>query len=186
MDNKPEKKVVIVGNQQGEFFFCPPDPKLKEMLVPPGRTLVTIPDPRLRQVCKPVEKIDDYVREVVQALQDWLGRPVQIGRYTSMCIGMSAPQLGELIRVYVVRLQGIDWVVINPEVVKSKGKQVVAESCESLPDQHFDIERAETFKVRAMDLDGNQRGYKGHGLLAAVLQHEFDHLEGIMIDKKGR
>ena len=194
MEDKEKKKVVIVGNQQEVSRVVREMAKEGEILrdtsqegdypLVPGRRLVTVPNPLLRQVCKPVGEIDAYVRGVVKDLQDWLGRPVQVGAQQSLCIGMSAPQLGELIRVYVVRLQGIDWVVINPEVVKSKGKQVVGETCESIPGEVFYIERAETFKVRALDLDGNQRGYKGHGLLAAVLQHEFDHLDGIMIDKK--
>jgi peptide deformylase len=180
-----EKKVAIVGNQEDVSRVVSDMAKEAELLVPPGRKLVTVPNPLLREVSKPVEVIDSYVMGVVKDLQDWLGRPVQIGHYTSMCIGMSAPQLGELIRVYVVRLQGIDWVVINPEPVKARGKQIVAETCESIPNKVYKVKRAETFKVRALDLDGNQRGYKGHGLLAAVLQHELDHLDGIMIDEKG-
>ena len=192
MKEKEPDKIAIVGTGQDvsrivkEGAVIRDTSKEGDYPLVSGRTLVTVPDTRLRQVCKPVELIDGYVREVVKDLQDWLGRPVQVGAAKSLCIGMAAPQLGELIRVYVVRLQGIDWVVINPEVVKSKGKQMSYETCESIPGEVFNVERAEIFKVRALDLDGNQRGYKGHGLLAAVLQHEFDHLDGILIDEKGR
>ena len=183
---EPEKKLAVVGEDWKEIkpLIRPGDIGLdgkpvERKLVTAGQDVYGL----LRKECQPVEKIDGYVEEVVRDLQDQLGRPLKFGRYTSACIGMAAPQLGELIRVFVVRLQGIDWVVINPVVTRSKGKQMVTETCESLPAQRFNVERAETFKVTAIDLSGKQRGYKGHGLLAAVLQHEFDHLNGICIDQ---
>lgn len=189
-EKRPDKVAILATSLEevrealGGTLNAGPSVPPAEAPAPIARKLLTVPDARLRKKCKPVKEIDGYVREVVRDLQAYLGMPVRTATGVSACIGLAASQLGELIRVYVVRLQGIDWVVINPVVVKSRGSQWSYETCDSIPGKTYKVKRAEVFKVQALDLDGRQRGYKGHGLVAAVLQHEQDHLDGIMIDEK--
>ncbi len=146
--------------------------------------LLVAPDPRLNLPCKPVETIDSYVRDVVQELQNWLSRPAEGTRLAAA--GLAAPQLGELIRVFAIRFQGLEWVVINPKVVKAQGQWVSQESCMSLPGQRFLVPRCKLIKLTARDLDGNRRSYKGHDLLAALLEHELNHLDGVLISDVGK
>ena len=144
-----------------------------------SRTLLLYPDPQLSLPCKPVEKIDSYVRDVVRDLQDWLNRPAEGTRLAA--IGLAAPQLGELIRVFAIRFRGLEWVVINPTVIKAQGQWASSETCMSLPGQSFVVPRCKRIKLSALDMEGHHRGYHGHDLLAALLEHELDHLNGVMI-----
>ena len=147
--------------------------------------IITVPDPRLREVSQPVGEIDTHVREVVSSLQDIVGKIVEIGHRQTINIGLAAPQVGELIRVFVIRLMGIEWVVINPRILKETGHHFVDEYCESVPGHIFRVGRPKVIKMRGLSLDGLEHTFKGHDLLAAVLKHEYDHLDGILIDKKG-
>jgi len=143
--------------------------------------LLVIPDKRLRQKSKPIEKIDGYVRELAQEMLAQLDVPIE-GRKT---IGFSAPQLGEMVRLIVIRLHGLEIVLANPTIVKTVGKHKVTESCRSIPGRFYRVERPKVVKVRGMAMDGSIKAAKGHDPLAACLCHETDHCDGIMIDRIG-
>ena len=150
------------------------------------RELITLPNPLLRQKSQPVETIDRRVKELALEMVDFMrlrrgdaARPV----------GLSAVQLGELVRVIAFRGNPQSQeelqvqVLINPEVVYLKGHQVVYESCLSIPGRTFALKRAKIVKIRGITLDGVVRTFRGRDLLAQVFQHELNHLDGILIDK---
>lgn len=150
------------------------------------REILKFPDPRLKQVSEPIAEITDELRE--------LARDMCEAMYDEPGIGLAAPQVGEAIRLFVI---DTDWtedgadknprVLINPEFVRKEGKITWEEGCLSVPDYTADVERAAEVTVRALDLDGNEQTYECTGLEAVCMQHENDHLDGILfIDRISR
>jgi len=152
------------------------------------RELIKLPNELLRQKSKEVKKIDRKIKELGLEMVDFMrlrrgdaARPV----------GLSAVQLGELVRVIAFSRnpespEGMQvQVLINPEVVYLKGHQVVSESCLSIPGRTFALRRAKLAKIRGLTLDGTMRSFRGRDILAQVFQHELNHLDGILIDTLG-
>lgn len=97
-------------------------------------------------------------------------------------LGLAAPQIGLSIRLAVIEIKGVRFVFVNPTLTSfSRDKIVFEEGCLSLPGQFFPIERSEKVTVRYMDEHGEEKKLKASGLLAIALQHEIDHLDGILI-----
>ncbi len=143
------------------------------------KRLLTVQDERLREMSRSiVDPSDIYVRELAEYMLSQLEPP--------RTVGLSAPQFGELSRLIVIRLQGIELVLVNPEITKKKGECTVMEGCTSIPGRFFLVKRPKIVKVRGYDLDGIMHSVKGHDLLAQVLCHEIDHLDGVLIDKIGK
>jgi len=142
------------------------------------RQLLIVPDERLRQQAKPIERIDESVRSLATFLLSQV-EPTE-------SIGLAATQYGEMVRLIVIRLQGIERVIINPEIVKRQGEHSVEESCRSIPKLHFELQRPRVVKVRGLDPDGNPVSLKGHDTLAQCICHEVDHLDGILLDTIGK
>lgn len=145
------------------------------MAVLPIRTL---PDPVLRQKAKKVSAIDESVKKLVADMLETLH--ADPGR-----VGLAAPQVGVSLKVAVIFIpeSDEDIILINPEIVRSKGSHRVEEGCLSLPGYYGFINRAEIVTAKARDLSGKEIRIKGEGLLAQALQHEIDHLDGhIYID----
>lgn len=143
------------------------------------RELLTVPDPRLREKSAPVKAIDSLVREVAEYLLSQL-EPLK-------AIGFAAPQFGELIRVIVIKRDELTTVtIVNPEIVKEKYEQISTEGCRSIPGKFYLVRRPKIVKVKGISLDGEEITIKGHDLLATVLRHEVDHLDGVLIDSIGK
>lgn len=153
------------------------------------RKLVKVPNKLLRQQSQPVKTIDSEIKALASDMVEFM-RLRQADKFQP--IGLSAPQLGELLRVIAFSrnpmfIEGDDiQVLINPELVYQKGSQLVKESCISHPGKEFTLQRAKLVKIRGLTLDGVKRSFRGRGLLAQVFQHELDHLDGILIDKIGK
>jgi len=145
--------------------------------------ILTVPNPVLLMKSAPVATVDGYVREVVEYMQSFLGQPSIVPG--AVTIGLSAVQVGELIRVFVCRFQGIDWVIINPVIVKQRDECWSVEGCESVLNGSYDVRRPKSIKMRGLGLDGMPHSFKGQELLAALLSHEYDHLEGVLVNVKG-
>jgi peptide deformylase len=97
-------------------------------------------------------------------------------------VGLAAPQVGKSLRLCVIEVDGIEYVLINPTITaKSKTKVTSEEGCLSFPGQFFPIKRHEKVQVRYLDKNGKNAKIKGDGLLAIALQHEIDHLDGVLI-----
>lgn len=148
--------------------------------------IIETPDPRLRQISAPVEAFTPELRTLVADMFDTM--------YDAPGIGLAAIQVGQPIRLLVMDLQEPDpedeegkrvlrepRVFINPEVVwASEEMGVYNEGCLSVPEQYADVERPARIRARWQDLDGNAHEEEMDGLLAICLQHEMDHLEGIL------
>jgi peptide deformylase len=135
------------------------------------------PDPVLLKKAKPVNKLDDETKKLVQDMIDTM--------YQAPGIGLAANQIGRPIRIIVFDITPKDQdrqpsVLVNPEIIESEGEQTLEEGCLSVPEYYSDVKRSAKVKVRGQDLEGNAVEVCGEGLLATVLQHEIDHLDGIL------
>ena len=145
--------------------------------------IVEVPDPRLRQISSPVEKVDDQLRALIADMFETM--------YDAPGIGLAAIQVGVPKRVLVIDLQEPEIedgppvkdprVFINPEILTHSDEEVpYLEGCLSVPDQYADVERPDHIRARWLDENGKQHEEQLDGLLAVCLQHEMDHLEGIL------
>ncbi|MEV5071878.1 peptide deformylase [Microbacterium sp. LMI12-1-1.1] len=134
-------------------------------------------DPVLTAVSAPIEKIDDGVRALVRDLLDTVELP---GR-----AGVAAPQIGVGLRAFSYNIDGDIGYVLNPALVEVSGEpEAIGEGCLSVPGLWHDAVRYPWAKVVGMDLDGNELVLEGEGLLAQALQHETDHLDGMLYLKR--
>jgi peptide deformylase len=142
------------------------------------RDIIILPDKRLRLVSKPVETIDDDIRALVADMFDTM--------YHAPGIGLAAIQVGVPARVVVMDLskrqtEAQPKVFINPEITWSSDEpSVYEEGCLSIPDVHEDVERPARVKVTYRDVDGELRAEDADGLFATCIQHEVDHLNGVL------
>ena len=143
--------------------------------------IVKYPDPRLKQQAQPVETVDDDIRRLVDDMAETM--------YAAPGVGLAANQVGVLLRVFVIDISSEDEpselrVFINPEILEATGTQVWEEGCLSFPGVTEEIRRAGRVRVRALDRDGKPFELEADGLLAVAIQHETDHLNGVvMLDK---
>ncbi|MDP2729613.1 MAG: peptide deformylase [Dehalococcoidales bacterium] len=100
--------------------------------------------------------------------------------------GLSAPQLGASYRIAFIWYQGLHVVMINPDVVYQKGSVLVYEGCLSLPGQRYQVRRPKIAKVQYLDENWQLHSLKGHDTTAMAIMHEMDHLDGVLIDLKGK
>jgi peptide deformylase len=142
------------------------------MAVLPIRTL---PDPVLRKKARRVPAIDGSVRKLVHDMIETLH--AEPGR-----AGLAAPQIGIPLRVIVIGLpdEEEDMVIINPEMVRRRGERLIDEGCLSIPGYYGQIRRAESVTVKGRDVSGKEIRLKAEGLLAQALEHELDHLNGML------
>jgi len=142
------------------------------------RDILILPDKRLRLVSKPVAKIDSATRKLVEDMFETM--------YDAPGIGLAAIQVGEPKRIVTLDLAKKDdprnpQAFINPELVwQSKEVGIHEEGCLSIPEYYEEVERPAEVKVRYLDLDGKPREIEANGLLATCLQHEIDHLNGVL------
>lgn len=132
-----------------------------------------LPDPVLRQKAK-------RVRIIGGSIQKLIGDMIETMRAVSG-VGLAAPQVGVPLRVIVIGMPEEEVkVLINPEVVRRKGERLVDEGCLSVPGYLGEIKRAESITVKGRDRNGKEIRVKADGLLAQVLEHEIDHLNGVL------
>jgi peptide deformylase len=141
------------------------------MAVIPIRTL---PDPVLRRKTKRVSAVDRSVKKLIADMRETLH--AEEGR-----VGLAAPQVGVSLRVTVICLpEEKDIILVNPEIVRRKGQRLVNEGCLSIPGYVGQLYRAESVTAKCIDLHGKPVRIKAEGLLAQALEHEIDHLNGIL------
>ena len=136
----------------------------------------TLPDPVLRRKTKRVSTIDRSVKKLIAEMRETLH--AEPGR-----VGLAAPQVGVSLRVTVICLPGEDekdLVLVNPEIVRRKGERLVSEGCLSIPGYVGDVLRAESVTVKGLDLTGKPVRIKAEELLSQALEHEIDHLNGVL------
>ena len=140
--------------------------------------IIIAPDPRLAKKAKPVAKVDDSIRRLMDNMLETM--------YQAPGIGLAAPQVGELKRVIVVDCAKAEerpqpYKMANPEILwQSEELLVNNEGCLSLPEHYADVARPAEVKVRYLDEQNEIRELHAKGLLATCIQHEIDHLEGTL------
>jgi peptide deformylase len=147
------------------------------------RTILHYPDARLREAGKKVEAFDHELGQLIDDLAETM--------YAAPGVGLAATQVGETVQLFVVDCASEGEpsdlkVFVNPEIVVTAGKACLEEGCLSFPGAREEVERAERVRVRAQDRDGVWFELEAEGLLAIAIQHEYDHLRGVlMIDRLG-
>ena len=151
------------------------------MLMSDELKIILYPDPRLKKMSQPVEKFDQTLHNLVvqmfKLMRDAHG------------VGLAAPQVGQNLRLFVMNASGEagdDQVYINPTLLDGEGNEEAEEGCLSLPDIRIKVNRNKQITIKAQDLDGNPFEQSATGFIPRVWQHEFDHLNGIMLtDRMG-
>ena len=142
--------------------------------------ILTYPDPFLRKNCEDVDDVNDSIRQLMDDMLETM--------YDAPGIGLAAVQIGVPLRVIVI---DIAWrnedgkkepmYFVNPEIISTvETLSTYEEGCLSVPDQYAEIDRPEKCKVKYLDYDGNEQIMSAEGMLATCIQHEMDHLEGIL------
>ena len=141
------------------------------------REIVIWPDPVLKEIARPVERVDDAVRKLLDDMAETM--------YAADGVGLAAPQIAVLQRVIVIdtspRQEGQRLIhLVNPEIVKTEGITTYTEGCLSIPGEAEEVERADRVWVRALDYHGKPYELECEGLLSIAVQHELDHLQGTL------
>lgn len=140
------------------------------------RTIRVIPDPVLRTTCDEIRDINASVRHLVEDLLETVNDP---GR-----AGLSANQIGVSLRAFSYNIDGRIGYILNPVIEELSGEQYDDEGCLSVPGLWYKTRRSNYARVRGIDLDGKEIVLEGEGLMARMLQHECDHLDGhIYLDR---
>ena len=142
------------------------------------RPILVIPDQRLRSVADPIAEVDEEIRTLAKDMLDTM--------YDAPGIGLAAPQIGVLKRIVVIDVAGEGekpdpMVLINPEITRFGDEvQVTEEGCLSIPELYYEVERPSEVTVKYTDLDGKEVVKDADGKLAVCIQHELDHLDGVL------
>jgi peptide deformylase len=142
------------------------------------RHIITLPDPKLRLISKPLERVDDAVRKLLDDMVETM--------HEAPGIGLAAIQVAEPLRMLVIDLAKKDELAnplffVNPEIVWSADERsTYEEGCLSIPEYYEEVERPARVRTRFVDRDGKPQEIVAEGLLATVLQHEIDHLDGVL------
>ena len=148
----------------------------------PARTILQYPHPLLKKMSRPVDRIDREIGELVADLIDTM-------RVGPGSVGVAAPQVGVTLRVCVVDVSGSRLgkennhgllVLINPEIIAAEGAAILREGCMSVPDYTGDVERPTRITLQYLDGQGDPQELTAEGFEAVAIQHEMDHLDGIL------
>lgn len=136
--------------------------------------IVLMENPVLRQRAKRVRKIDDAIQKLIDDMVDTM--------HDANGVGLAAPQVGVPLRVAVIHLPDEPEIItlINPELVRKSGEREVEEGCLSIPGYRAKIRRAEKVTVKGRDRTGKEVRIKGEELMAQALEHEIDHINGVL------
>tara|TARA_B110001452_G_scaffold159410_1_gene132647 strand:+ start:477 stop:998 length:522 start_codon:yes stop_codon:yes gene_type:complete len=142
------------------------------------KKIIIEPDPILRKKCKPIEKVDDELRKLMKQMLNTM--------YQAPGIGLAAIQVGILKRVVVIDISKDErkkepLFLVNPEITyRSKETSTYEEGCLSLPGQFAEIERPAECQLKYINFEGKEKELKANGLLSTCIQHEVDHLNGVL------
>lgn len=141
--------------------------------------IIKAPDPKLKKRCAPVEQVDDDIRRLMDDMLETM--------YDAPGVGLAAPQIGVLKRIIVVDTADPEGnrqplKMANPEVIAASDELLLREEgCLSFPDQYEEVERPATVRVRYLDHENEIRELDADGLQAVCVQHEIDHLDGVLL-----
>ena len=143
-------------------------------------TIHTAPDPVLKRVAEPVSKVDDALRKQMDDMLETM--------YHDKGIGLAAPQVGISNRVVVMDVDQTDegekgkaLFMVNPEIIwESEELRIYNEGCLSVPEMYAEVERSDSVRIKYLDYDGAEQELEADGLLSTCIQHEIDHLNGVL------
>jgi peptide deformylase len=136
-------------------------------------TILHYPDPRLRDKAAPIDKVTDEIRQLADDMLETM--------YDAPGIGLAAIQVNVKKRIIVIDIsedKSAPLVLINPEIIEKNGERDYEEGCLSVPEAYETVTRADTIKVKMLNLAGETEEFVAEGLLATCIQHEIDHLDG--------
>jgi peptide deformylase len=133
----------------------------------------TFPDPVLAMKARTVESFDDDLKRLTADMFETM--------YEAPGVGLAAPQIGVLKRVFVADVGEGPFLMINPTIVELSGKWKFEEGCLSVPGRYWDIKRYDFARAEGFDLAGDPVTYEGYEMIGRVLQHEIDHLTGLLL-----
>lgn len=141
------------------------------------RTILHYPEPLLKKVSEPVTEFDAALKELAQDMVETM--------YAAPGVGLAAPQVGELKRLIVMDCSGREeeadlLVAVNPEIVAAEGESCEEEGCLSVPEYYASVKRFSRVTMTYQDVEGQSHQRQAEGLLAVAMQHEIDHLQGIL------
>jgi len=141
------------------------------------RKIRILPDPVLRQKAKKVSKIDESIQRLIDDMIETMR--------AAPGVGLAANQIGVPLKIAVIEIPGEEVIVlVNPEIIKREDERIIVEACLSVPGYQGEVNRSVRVKVKARDRQGHDIRIKGEELLAQALEHEIDHLNGILyVDK---
>ncbi len=171
-----QRKVVdLTGKQQlcQDFLSFFPIFKLFDIISHMILDIRIHPDPVLRQLCEPVTEFGSALSQTLDDMFDTMK--------ASRGIGLAAPQVGLLQQILVVCYKDRKFALINPKIVSKKGKLISEEGCLSLPAIHLNVMRADKIEVHAQNKQGKPVVLKERGMVSRIIQHELDHLNGVLI-----
>ncbi len=132
------------------------------------------PDPILKQKTKRVRAIDGSIRKLISDM-------IETMHSVPERVGLAAPQVGVSLRVIVIGLpEAEDIAIVNPKIVRRRGERLINEGCLSVPGYFGQVKRAESVTVKGRDQNGKEIRIKAEGLLAQALEHEIDHINGVL------
>ncbi len=139
--------------------------------------IITYPHPTLRHTSRPVRRVDAELRQMVSQMFELM--------YASRGIGLAANQVDLPVRLFIMNLEGEpgkgeEFVFINPVVTHPKGSELKEEGCLSLPELYADVVRPKRVRVQAYGMDGREIQADVDGMFARCVQHELDHLDGVL------
>lgn len=136
-----------------------------------------IGDPVLRSKAKKINEVNKKTNDLIDNMFETM--------YEEDGVGLAAPQVGMLKRIAVVDIREENKIVlINPEIIEEEGKAIMEEGCLSIPGETGDVIRAEKIKVRTLNREGKEIEFEAEGFEARAIQHEIDHLDGVLfVDK---
>lgn len=138
--------------------------------------IIRFPNPILRKKAKALKKVTPDIIKLIDNMIETM--------HAAPGVGLAAPQVGKSIQVIVVDIGQGPIALVNPKIISKSGTQVFTEGCLCLPGVEAPVERAAAVKVKGLDREGNKVEISAEGLLATVLQHEIDHLDGkVFIDR---
>ncbi len=148
--------------------------------------IITLPDPRLRQKTQKIQVVDEKIKQLIKDMEsvalDW-----EISRPHEVSVALAAPQVGIMHQLIIIRDNLEDreskkfTALINPKIIKFEGEiGYDFEGCLSVPDIYGEVPRYEKIRLEALDIDGNKIKLKANGFLARTLQHEVDHINGLV------
>jgi peptide deformylase len=146
-------------------------------MAPETLSIIPYPHPTLRYKSKPLVRVDEELRKIIRQMFDLM--------YEAKGVGLAANQVGLPLRFFIVNeladpLKGQERVFINPVLSLPKGSDKAEEGCLSLPALYADVIRPKTVRVNAYDITGEEINFEASGLLSRIVQHETDHLDGVL------